>query len=895
MSERWVARILRLAPRSFRERYAEELLATHRERARAAQGGGRVMFGLREVMGTAALVVRLRLGLVATGVAGESGGVGDRADRPAVVLASVWQDLRFAARSVRRNPGHSAATAGVLALGIGATSAISSAVDAYFFQPLPFAEPERLVTVFETNPEFGWVDETAAPANLLDWREGVGSFADVSGYVPGTDELTLPNDGEPVVLLGSAVLGNFFSTLGVSALHGRTFRFEESWRGDDEVVVLSHDLWVSRFGADPAIVGRTIEIGRGRREVVGVMPEGFRFPHDDIELWYPIGWDAADRDMASFRRAHYVRAFARLAPGATHEQADAELQAVARRLQVEYPATNSVMGAGIQPLRDFLVADVRGPLAVLLAAAVFLLLLACTNVANLQLVRASERSADLTLRRALGARPARLVRAVLFESLILALAGGAAGLALGWIGIRSIRDLAELGIGGATSVTLDHRIALVTLAAAGLSAVLFAVGPALRVIAAGRDHALPERARGATVGREHLRLAGTLVSVQLALALLLAAGAGLMIKSFWLLGRVDPGFRAEGVLAVRFTVPETRYPNRDQVLAFYDRLAADLEGRPGIERVGSVASLPLDGQNWSSQFQAEGWPADRVGFEILHRRADRGYFEALEIPLVRGRLPGPDDRAGAPSVVVVNESFARQYFPGEDPVGRRIAFTRSATPESNWYEIIGVVGDQRQEGLVRPVRPEVFESRDQDWGRNNWWVIRGAGDALAIEAVVRDVLAELDPLIPLASVRTLDGVRAASLSREQLMLRLLSAFGITALLLATVGVYAVTSRAARRRTQEVGIRIALGARGVDVVRLMLREGMVVVTTGLVVGVAASLVATRALRSFLYGVEPTDPATLAAVATLLGVVALVACWVPARRACAVDPTTSLRAE
>jgi len=883
-------RVLGLAPRAFRRKYADELLATYAERERAAAGRrGHLSFQLRELAGALLLVIRLHLGL--------EGDAGPSSARPAGAswMASTWQDARFAARTLLRGPGFTFAAIAVLGLGIGATSAIFSAVNAYFFRPLPFAEPDHLVTVFETNPEFGWVDQTASPANLLDWRERVDAFEDVSGYLDFGNEVTLYRDGEPLVLAGSAVLGNFFTTLGAAPELGRTFRFEETWNDADDVAVLSHDAWVTLFGADPDVVGSTIELADGSREVVGVMPEGFRFPADDVQIWLPAGWNPTALAEASFRRAHFVRAFARLAPGVSVEEADAELQTVVRSLQEEYPATNRVMGAGIMDLREFLTRDVRSPLGVLLGAGALLLLLACANVANLQLVRASERSRELALRRALGAGKLRLVRQMLFESVLLAGAGGAFGLALGWIGIRSVNEVTRVGIGGATSLTLDYRIVLFTLAASALSAVLFGVAPALRAAWRASGGTVPAQARGSTGGRDHLRAAGTLVSVQLALALLLTVGAGLMVRSFWLLGRVDAGFEAEGVLAVQIPVQSVRYPERDQVLAFYDRVTAALEARPGVERAGVVGQLPLAGPNWSSQFQAEGWPPDRVGFEILHRRADRGYFEALRIPLVRGRLLEPGDRADAPFAVVVNEAFAREHFPGEDPIGQRIAYTRTATPESTWYQIVGVVGDQRQESLARPARPEVFESRYQDWGRNDWVVIRGSGEPLDLVPIVREALEEIDPLVPLGAVQELGGLREASVGREQLVLRLLTTFGATALLLSAVGVYAVTARAARLRTQEIGIRMALGAEASDVLHMMLRQGLVVIVIGLAVGVVGSLAAMRALTTLLYGVEPNDPATLGAVVALLGGVALLASYLPARRAAAADPLDSLKAE
>jgi putative ABC transport system permease protein len=479
-------RVLGLAPREFRRKYADELLATYGERERAVAGRrGRLTFQVRELLGALLLVIRLHLGL-------ESDASPSHA-RPggASSIATTWQDARFAARTLLRGPGFTFAAVAVLGLGIGATSAIFSAVNAYFFRPLPFAEPERLVAVFETNPEFGWVDQTASPANLLDWRERVDAFEDVSGYLDFGNELTLYRDGEPLVLTGSAVLGNFFSTLGATPEHGRTFRFEETWNDADDVAVLSHDAWVTLFGADPNVVGSTIELANGSREVVGVMPEGFRFPADDVQIWVPAGWNRAATTDASFRRAHYVRAFARLAPGVSVTEADAELQPVVRSLQEEYPGTNRVMGAGIMDMRGFLTRDVRAPLGVLLGAGALLLLLACANVANLQLVRASERKRELALRRALGAGRLRLVRQMLFESALLAGAGGAVGLALGWIGIRSVNELTRVGIAGATSLELDYRIVLFTLAAAALSAVLFGVAPALRAAWRASDGTVP--------------------------------------------------------------------------------------------------------------------------------------------------------------------------------------------------------------------------------------------------------------------------------------------------------------------------------------------------------------------------------------------------------------------
>ena len=885
---RWlVGVILTLAPEQFRARHGDEFMAVHDERGSAPRGAlGRVVFAVRETVGVISLVIRLRLGRSAT--PGPGRGLGGSVD-------AVAQDLRFAWRTLIRNPGFTFVAVLVLALGIGANTAIFSAANAFFFRPLPFADADRLVTLFETNPEFGWDDAQAAPANMFDWRDQVDAFQDVSAYSDFVNQVTTFRDGEPVLVGAAGVVGNFFSTLGVPAAMGRTFRLEETWEGSNNVVVISHDFWVNHFGSDPQIVGKTMELTRGSPEIVGVMPPGFQFPSDDTQLWYTMGWAPGSRDEVWFRRAHFVRAFARLAPGVSTDEADAKLQVVVQRLQGEYPETNSVMGAGLRPMRSFLIKDVRTPLLVLLGAVGLLLLLACTNVANLMLVRSNDRVREVALRHALGAGRVRVARQMLTEGALIALAGGLIGLVIGWAGVRAISASSPLGIQGATSLALDHRVVIFTFLAAGLSGILFGTAPAVRAMAGDLHSSLREGGRGASSGRGAMGTVSALVTAEVALALLLVIGAGLMVRTFLLLRDVDPGFEPEGVLAVQFTVPSSRYENRDQVLAFYDQFIEAVEARPGVTAAGTVQQLPLNGTSWSSQFQAEGWPPDRVGFEIIHRRADTDYFEAMGTPLIRGRLfestDGPDD----PLVVVINETFAREHFAGEDPIGQKIAYDREATSESIWYEIIGIVGDQHQQSLSQAPRAEVFENRDQDWGRTSWVVIRGDRDAASLAPIARSVLREMDPLIPVSRSETLRDVWSASMAREEFVLTLLGVFGVVALLLSSVGVYGVTAQAARRRTQEIGIRMALGAGAPDVLRLMLRHGLVVVGLGLGLGLAASVLATRALSSLLYGIEPTDPGTLASVVALLGGVALLACYLPARRATRVDPVRSLRSD
>ena len=634
-------------------------------------------------------------------------------------------------------------------------------------------------------------------------------------------------------------------------------------------------------------------------QIVGVMPEGFAFPTDDTRLWIPYGWNPEARTEVWFRRAHFVRAVARLGDGVSLEAADAQLQTVMGRLATQYPDTNRVMGAGLMPMRDFLIRGQRAPLLFLLVSVAILLAIACVNVANLMLVRASDRQREVALRTAMGAGRGRVARLFLAESVMVGIGGGVVGLGVGWLGVTLMSGLTRLGIAGATSIALDVRVVSFTFAVAVASGVLFGTAPALRSMRADVRETLHDGGRSHSTGRRGLRSAGLLVATEVALALLLVVGAALMLRSAHHLRSVDPGFSVDGALAVEITIPSSRYPSRDEVLAFWDEIQQRLEARPGIERAGMVGFPPLAGSSWSSQFQAEGWPPERVGLEILHRRADRGYFEALDIPLLRGRLFDSSDGPETQLVVVVNETFAEEHFPGEDPIGQRIAYDRVATPESTWYEIVGIVGDQHQESPRLDARAEVFENRNQDWGRGGWLVLRTGSDPTAVVPAVREALAEMDPLIPISSVRTLRDVWRSSMSQESFVLVLLGVFGVTALLLATVGVYGVTAQAARRRTQEIGIRLALGASGSSVLGLMLRQGARLIGGGLVAGLVAVLLLTRALATpagdLLYGVEPTDPGTIAAVVALLGFVGLAACYLPARRATSADPVRSLTAE
>ena len=883
--------LLRLTPAPFRERYFREILEVHRLRMADARARGPLTIAklsVHEVVGSLLLAPRLRLSTRSPHPEPSHG-------RFTLAFDHVVNDFRISARSLRRDPLFTAMVVVVLALGVGAVTAIFSAVNAYFFRPLPFADEARVVALYETNPEFRWVDAEAAPANALDWREQVDAFEDLAFYSDFLADVTWLGEGEPRLLGATSVSGNFFTVLGVRPLLGQVPQWSDTWSESADLIVLSHKAWATYFGADSSLVGGSIELSGRTLRVAAVMPAGFSFPFDGVDVWGMMGWNREAREQNWFRRAHFVRPLARLAPGVTLEEADAQLQVVVTRLQRDYPETNRLMGAELTGARDFFIRGVRTPLLILSAAVALLLTLACVNITNLMWVRSFERSRDVAVRAALGASRWRIVRHALTESGILGLCGAGLGLMVGWWGVRALAHVNPVGIQGATSLVLDARVVVATVVAALFASLVFGLLPALRNGDGRLSDTLKEGSRGGGSGRSGLRAARLLVGVEVALALVLLLGAGLVSRSFLQIRAVDPGFQIDGVLGVELSIPEARYPDRARVLEFWERFAEMLEARPEIESAGTVARLPLDGPNWSSQVKAEGWSDERVAFEVQHRAADRGYFETLGIPLLQGRLFEASDGPETPNVVVVNESFAQVHFPGENPLGQRIAYDRVPDETSIWYEIVGVVGDQNQVSPAQAPDPEVFEFREQDWSRSMQVVVRSSLDPLTVLPTVRSVLAELDPLVPIADARPLQQVWRRSIAQEERILTLLGIFGVVALLLATVGVYGVTAQAARMRTHEIGVRLALGASDRDIIRMMLRQGLVVIAVGLGVGMLVAVVAAQSLRSLLFEVSPGDPLTLSVALALLAGAALAASYLPARKATRVDPRSSLQTD
>ena len=803
-------------------------------------------------------------------------------------------DARYTLRTMRRTPTLAAAAILTLALGVGANTAIFSAVNAVILQPLPFPSPDRLYMVWEENSEKGWYKQVAAPANMLDWKEQVDAFADVMGYTDTFGAATLTDGGEPTIVKPTHSTGNFFSVLGVRAALGRTFTDAETWQTGQNVAVLSHRLWRDRFGSDPKVIGRTIQLDGNPVQIVGVMPAGFAFPSDATDLWQPWGWNPQSRQQTYFRRAHWLSVIARVKPGVSQEAANTQLQSVVARLQRDYPATNTRMGAGITPLHEFLVGDTRLPLLVLLGSVGLLLLIACANVGNLMLVKASGREREAALRLALGAGRTRLIRQALTESLVTSLLGGLAGLTLGWWGTRALQAVQPAGMLRVSEFQFDWVVLAYVLAITTVSGLLFGLAPALWSSRRLPLDALKNGGRGGSESRRIRRWGERLVIGEIALALMLSIGAGLLVRSLLRLQQVDPGFDPTGVLTVRVPLPNGRYETDGKVLSFYARLDERLRGIAGVQSVGGVSQLSLETSGYTSDFTLEGWPSGTYGSEVAHRRVTPEYFRTMRTPVLAGRVITADDRADSPQVVVINEAFARKHFPGQDPVGKRVAFDRVPDSTTTWNTIIGVVKSQHQTKLSLEPQIEVFEPVTQS-PSGLYMVLRTAGDPASLGPAVRRVVGELDPALAIESMRTMEEVRARSLARERFLTTLLLVFAGVGLALAVVGVYGVMAHMARRRVREMGIRLALGAQANDVRWLVVRNGVRLVVIGLVIGTAGALVATRTMQAMLFGVAPKDPLTFVAVPVVLILTALVATWVPATYASRADPATALRAE
>jgi putative ABC transport system permease protein len=804
------------------------------------------------------------------------------------MMNTFFQDLRFSVRQLLKHPAFAAVAILTLGIGIGANTAIFSVVNSVLLRPLPFPESDRLVQVVRPLPS--GMSIAMSPPDFLDYQRENRTLEDLAAF--DTEGYTLTGDGEPLRVGGAAVSASFFDVLKISPTIGRPFLEGENEPGQDLLVVLGHGLWERRFGGDPGVLGRRIEVNEVSRTVVGVMPADFRF--GEWDLLTPLVYDEGFRNS---RGAIFLQLIGRLAPGVAIEQASADLARVAADLEAQYPESNTGRAAALMPLKEQLTGAMRPGLLILLGAVGLVLLIACVNVANLLLARGAAREGEMAIRAALGAGRGRLVRQLLTESLMMGVAGGLLGLFLAFWGTELLIAMQPPNVPRLDSAPLDGTVIAFTAGAALLTSFLFGLAPAMQ---ATRPNLVASMKRGGRSTRApgRSRLRSGLVVAEVGLAIMLLTGAGLLIKSFSELQRVDPGFQPESTLAFALSLPEARYPEDPQVDEFFAAFMERIEAIPGVRSAGAIAGgVPMSGSSFVIGFEVEGREPLPLGqSQSLNTRVvTPDYFRTLGIPVITGRGFVPQDRADAPQVVVLNQAAVREFFPDEDPIGQRIVmgWTRDGNPVGG--EVVGLVGDVRQTGLGDAFIPEIYIPHAQVPTGAMTVVVRAAADPLDLVGIVRAELMALDPNLPISNVRTMEDVLATSVAEPRFYMMLLTVFAAVALLLAAIGIFGVMSYSVTQRTGEIGIRLALGAAPGDVLTLVVGQGAGLIAAGTGLGVLGAFGTTRLLSSLLFGVGATDPAIFTLVPALLMAVALLSCYIPARRATKVDPLVALRAE
>ncbi len=806
-------------------------------------------------------------------------------------LENLFQDLRFGLRVLGKNPGFTAVALLVLALGIGANTAIFSVVNAVLLRPLPFRNPGQLFLVWHVPPQKsfpGTSTFSVSPANYLDWQNQNHVFERMAAL--GLRRFNLSGRGEPESVAGSHVAADFFTLLGVQAGLGRTFISEDDQPGHGNVVVVSHAFWQSHFGGNPNSLGQSLRLDNQSYTVIGVMPPKFEFPFQ-TQLWVPLAWSDKDRAV---RGIHNYIVMARLKAGVDVKKAQAELDTISNRLAQQYPTDNAGWGAVVLPLREQLVGDVRPALLVLLGAVAFVLLIACTNVANLTLAKALGRRKEIAIRTALGAGRGRVLRQVLSEMVLLSLLGGVLALALAHYGVVAIASFLSGQLPLSVEIGLDGWVLAFTLGISILTGIIAGVTPAWHLTKTNLNDSLKE-GLGRTDVVSGGKTRGVLVVSQVALSLVLLIGAGLMIRTLWLLKSINPGFNPHNVLTVPLAISETKYSKVSQQTAFFNAVLDRVRGLPGVETAGQIDNLPLQGGSMQP-VAVEGQPvvpmADQP--EVAVRLISPGYLRALRIPLVEGRDFTDADNAGSPPVILVSASFAKRFWPHQNPIGKHVTLTFLP---GVLREVVGVVGDLKQNGLAdaRAVETVYHPMAQNPETTRMVLAVRTNSRPTSLLSAVSRAVHEVDPDEPIVNVATMDDIVDQSLLQQRLSMFLLASFAGLALVLAAIGIYGVQSYAVRQRVQEIGIRMALGAQVGDVFRLIVGQGLKLVALGIAIGLAAALALTRLMRGLLFGLSATDPVTFGAVAFLLMIIAVVACYLPARRAARVDPLVALRYE
>ena len=806
-------------------------------------------------------------------------------------MDSLLRDLRFSARSLLKRPALTLIAIVTLAIGIGANSAIFSVVNALLLKPLPFPDPDRIVALWDKVPSRGVERNEVTVANYLDWRAQNKTFEQLGIYRWWSTNLTGVDSPERVQ--GFQVTSNFLDIVGVKPLLGRGFSAEENQPGKDPVVLLTYNLWQRRFGADPNIVGKTIATNGVTRTVIGVMPPDFNYPKG-AEIYAPL---AITPELARSRDNHSYLGIGLLKPGVSLQGAQADLDTIAGQLEKQYPESNTGRGIVIYPILKDTVRMYSTALWVMMAAVGFVLLIGCANVANLTLARAIGRQREIALRVALGASRFRIVRQLLTESVLLGLAGGVLGIFVAFWGVDLIRTAspgeAARFASGWNHLGINLPVLAFTLLLSVLSGVLFGLAPAWQLSKPNLNSALKEGGRQATSGSHRLR--GLLVVSEVALSLMLLVSAGLLIRSFLQLVKTDPGFNSENLLTMSLVLPAAKYKEEPQRAAFYSDLVRRVEELPGVTSAALVNHLPLGGSNSSTSFLVEGIPAPPPGqeFEGRYRVCTPNYFHTMGIAVLKGRAFTEQDKAGSQPVIIINETLARRYWPNTDPIGKRMRYT--GPPEQNsWMQVVGVVQDVKHE-MNLPVTADFYTPHAQDAWQSMVLVAKTKVEPAAMAAPIRQQVLSIDKDQPVFDVKTMWEVRAISLALFSFSSVMLSIFAGLALLLAAIGIYGVMFYSVTQRTQEIGIRMALGARTTDVLKLVVRNGMSLALIGVIAGLAGAFALTRLLASLLFGVTPTDVVTFSVVTVGLLMIALLACYIPARRATKVDPLVALRYE
>jgi putative ABC transport system permease protein len=805
--------------------------------------------------------------------------------------------MRYALRTLRRSPGFTAIALLTLALGIGANTAIFSFVSGVLLKPLPYRDPHSIVLVWEKPPGGG--RNGISTLNYLDWKNRNTVFEAMAAVSFG-GSVTLTGAGEPEELQGSRVSAPFFDIFGVRAALGRTFAKDEDQPGKSQVVVLSHRLWETRFGADPKILGRTLTLSGKPCTVIGVLPAHGPFDRSWAQLWLPLAFEP--RDMT--RDYHWLMSYARMKPGVTLKQSQAAMDIIGARIAEAFPESNKGWGVTVERFEDQLVGQqLRRSLYVLLAAVGAILLIGCANLANLSLARGTAREREIALRASLGAGRWRLIRQLLTENLLIAMAGGILGLAVGYGMMRGLTWLMPpYSLPSEADVSIDFNILLFTLAISLLTAILFGLAPAVHTTNVDLAASMKEGGRSATSGAGRARLRGALIVSEVALAFVLLTGAGLLINSFFRLQQVDTGFNSVKVITAGLPIPRTRFPQPEPLLRYLRLIRERVLSVPGVRNVAFTNALPMEGWGDGMPFLIAGRETvDRAHRPAcFYKRVSGSYFSTLQIHLVRGRTFTDRDVHGAPPAIVINEAMAKRYFKNEDPIGKRILiqellYGQPGLGSEIAWEVVGIVSDEQTGGLGDGKSAGIYVTFDQSPTNDVNMVLRAAIDPQTLTPAINRAVHEIDKDQPLSEVKTLDRIKSETVANDRLQTMLLTTFAALALLLAAIGIYGVISYSVAQRIHELGIRAALGASRGGLLTLVIRRGMALALGGLAVGLAGSLALTRLLGSLLFEASPRDPVTLMAVAAVLAGVAFLACYIPARRAASVDPMVALRYE